>query len=81
MTTSPGDVGEHRTAHAGGQLCAEPGDTLIIGEDNADDSHRIGMIVAVIGVDGAPPYLVRWLAGDFESTISPGAGTHVRQGH
>jgi hypothetical protein len=29
----------------------------------------------------APPYLVRWLAGEHESTVSPGAGAHVHKGH
>jgi uncharacterized protein DUF1918 len=29
----------------------------------------------------APPYLVRWLAGEYEPTVSPGAGAHVHKGH
>jgi hypothetical protein len=35
---------------------------------------RLGVIVAVYGRDGAPPYFVRWIAGDYESRVHPGPG-------
>jgi len=33
----------------------------------------------VTGQDGSPPYLVRWLAGEYESRISPGAGARIEK--
>jgi hypothetical protein len=29
----------------------------------------------------AAPDLVRWLAAEYESAVSPGAGAHVHKGH
>ena len=31
--------------------------------------------------DGSPPYRAGWLAGEYESLISPGPGAHVEKGH
>jgi len=36
-------------------------------------------IIAVTGQDGSPPYLVHWLAGEYESRISPGEGTRIEK--
>ena len=66
--------------HTGTLLRAHVGDTLVI-EENAAGTPRIGRILAVSSPDGSPPYRVRWLAGDYESLISPGLGARVEQGH
>lgn len=74
MTTgvpSGGRPASHRRV-----LRAEVGDTLVI-DGGMAGLPRIGAIIAVTGRDGSPPYLVRWLAGEYESRISPGAGARI----
>ena len=68
-----------RPSSHGQVLHAEVGDTLVIDGGGMAGLPRIGMIVAVTGRDGSPPYLVRWLAGEYESRISPGAGAHIEK--
>lgn len=62
-------------------LRAEVGDTLIIEVRGPAGIPRVGEIVAVTSPDGSPPYRVRWLAGEYESVISPGPGARVEKGH
>jgi Domain of unknown function (DUF1918) len=54
---------------------------LIIDQGGPAGIPRIGEIIAVPSADGSPPYLVRWLAGEYESTIWPGAGARVEKRH
>lgn len=61
------------------RLRAEAGDTLVIDAAGQAGLPRVGTIVAVSGPDGSPPYLVRWVTGDYESTIIPGPGSHVEK--
>ncbi len=58
---------------------ANVGDTLLIGAGNG--VPRIGEIIGVTTPDGSPPYRVRWLAGEYESVISPGPGARIVKGH
>lgn len=60
-------------------LRAEPGDTLVIDGGGMSGLPRAGTIIAVEGQDGAPPYLVRWTTGDYESRISPGRGARIEK--
>jgi len=60
-------------------LSAQVGDTLLIEDESTASTPRIGRILAVTGPDGSPPYRVRWLAGEYESLISPGPGAHVEK--
>lgn len=60
-------------------LRAAVGDTLVIGE-GLTGTPRVGEIVEVISPDGAPPYRVRWLAGEYESLVSPGPEARVQKG-
>lgn len=60
-------------------LYAEAGDTLVIDQPDGAGLPRVGEIIAVPGPEGAPPYLVRWLAGDYESLIVPGQRAHVER--
>jgi len=62
-------------------LSAQVGDTLIIEDESSAGTPRIGRILAVSSPDGSPPYRVRWLAGEYESLISPGPGARVEKGH
>lgn len=67
------EVPEQRSSPGSGlALHAEPGDTLVIDGAGMAVLPRTGTIIAVIGYDGSPPYLVRWTSGDYESRISPG---------
>lgn len=58
-------------------LRAEQGDTLVIKGAGRSGPLRVGIIIAVEGHDGRPPYLVRWTTGDYESRISPGPGARI----
>jgi hypothetical protein len=62
-------------------LRAQIGDTLLIEDESVASTPRIGRILAVSSPDGSPPYRVRWLAGEYESLITPGPGARVEKGH
>jgi Domain of unknown function (DUF1918) len=51
---------------------AQVGDELIIESPEPGTSGRSGTIVALQNADGSPPYVVHWLAGDYDSLIEPG---------
>jgi hypothetical protein len=74
-----GSAGQDLISHSSGPLRAEAGDTLIVDGDGLGGLPRIGTIVAVSDPAGSPPFLVRWLAGDYESRISPGLGARVQR--
>ena len=65
----------------GPALRAEAGDTLVMGAEGTAGFPRIGQILAVLGTGGSPPYRVRWLAGEYESLVTPGPGARVEKGH
>ena len=46
---------------------AQAGDRLLIGHG----SHRTGLIIGVLGADGQPPYLVKWLSDGHIVMVSP----------
>jgi Domain of unknown function (DUF1918) len=56
---------------------ANPGDWLVIKSAVLDVSPRRGLITAVHGADGAPPYVVRWTDNDHEAIVFPGPDAHV----
>jgi hypothetical protein len=51
---------------------AQVGDELIIESPEPGTSGRVGTIVALQNADGSPPYVVHWLADDYDSLIYPG---------
>jgi len=53
------------------------GDELVVRGRHVDDHDRAGVIIAVHGENGAPPYLVRWTDGR-ESVFFPSADTIVQ---
>jgi hypothetical protein len=57
---------------------AQPGDRLILAGTHVGDRDRIGVVTEVRGVDGTPPYRVRWLDGDHESLCFPGPDARVQ---
>lgn len=48
------------------------GDWLVIKSSTIDQPDQRGLITEVHSPDGAPPYVVRWLATDHEATVFPG---------
>ena len=56
---------------------AAVGDELVVRGRHVDDHDRAGVIIAVHGDNGAPPYLVRWTGGR-ESVFVPSADTEVQ---
>jgi Domain of unknown function (DUF1918) len=58
---------------------ANVGDELVVGETEVCGAARTGTIVAVRGTDGAPPYLVHWVAGDYDCLVSPWPGVRVHR--
>lgn len=51
---------------------AKVGDWLVIKGPTIDQPDQRGLITEVHSQDGAPPYVVRWLASDHEATVFPG---------
>jgi len=58
---------------------AQVGDELIIEGPEPGTSGRIGTIVALQNADGSPPYVVHWLAGDYDSLIRPGPTARIER--
>jgi hypothetical protein len=56
---------------------AKVGDWLVIKGATIDQVDQRGLITEVHSPDGAPPYVVRWLASDHEATVFPGADAVV----
>ena len=46
---------------------ARVGDTLVVSGSHA----RTGLIVGVVGENGAPPYVIKWLAGGHIAMVTP----------
>ena len=56
---------------------AEVGDWLVLKGTRTGQRDERGLITEVHSQDGAPPYVVRWLASDHEATVFPGADAVV----
>ena len=52
------------------------GDELLVRGRHVDDPERTGVIIAIHGENGSPPYLVRWKDGR-ESVLFPSSDTEV----
>ena len=46
---------------------ANVGDVLVV----AGSEHRTGLIISVVGQDGAPPYVVRWQSDGHIAMVTP----------
>lgn len=51
---------------------AKVGDWLVIKGTRVEQHDQRGLITEVHAPDGAPPYVVRWLADDHEAIVFPG---------
>ena len=56
---------------------AQVGDGLVIQGHQVGQSRRTGEIVEVRGVDGAPPYLVRWDDSGRTTLLFPGSDCEI----
>lgn len=56
---------------------ANVGDWLVIKGTTTELADQRGLITEVHGADGAPPYVVRWLASGHEATVFPGSDAIV----
>ncbi len=52
---------------------ANVGDWLVIKGTTTELADQRGLITEVHGADGAPPYVVRWLASGHVATVFPGS--------
>jgi hypothetical protein len=52
---------------------ARVGDTLVVPGSHA----RTGLIVRVIGQNGAPPYVIKWLADGHIAMVTPGEYSRI----
>ncbi|BBX47398.1 DUF1918 domain-containing protein [Mycobacterium cookii] len=51
---------------------AQVGDWLVLKGTTVDKPDQRGLITEVHSSDGSPPYVVRWLQTDHETTVFPG---------
>ena len=56
---------------------ASPGDRIVVRGRTLGDRHRAGLITEVLGPDGTPPFMVRWLDSEHECFFIPGADAVV----
>jgi uncharacterized protein DUF1918 len=56
---------------------AKVGDWLVIKGTTTEQQDQRGLITEVHSKDGSPPYVVRWLATDHETTVIPGSDAIV----
>jgi hypothetical protein len=55
---------------------ARVGDTLVVSGSQA----RTGLIVRVVGQNGAPPYVIKWLADGHIAMVTPGEYSRIVSG-
>ena len=60
---------------------AQVGDRLVVHSLHVDGPVRDGEILEVRGLDGGPPYVVRWSDDGHESVLFPGADATVEHLH
>lgn len=58
---------DHFSRREGSVMRARVGDTLVV----PGSQTRTGVILRVVGQNGAPPYVVKWLAGDHIAMVTP----------
>lgn len=59
------------------RLRAEAGDRLVVNPDPVRGCAWEGEIIAVLGEDGRPPYVVRWLDSRRTTVVVPGPDARV----
>ena len=59
-------------AHAGG-MRAKVGDTLVV----PGSESRTGLVIRVLGQDGAPPYVIKWQSDGHIAMVTPGEYSRI----
>jgi hypothetical protein len=59
---------------------AKVGDRLVIDGTKLGERRRVGVVTKVSQPDGSPPFVVRWLDDDHETTVFPGPTARVESG-
>lgn len=62
-------------------MIAEVGDQIVAESPDGGEPGRIGTIVGLTALDGRPGFVVHWLVGDYDATIRPGRGIHIKVVH
>lgn len=57
---------------------ARPGDRIVIKGHHVGEPDRDCEVIEVHGLDGAPPYLVRWADSEHETLFFPGSDAAVQ---
>ncbi len=59
------------------EMRAAIGDRIVVRGHHVGEHERSGIVLAVEGENGGPPYLVRWDDGGHESLFFPGSDSTV----
>jgi Domain of unknown function (DUF1918) len=70
-------IGSEANDQGESMMKADVGDWLVIKGTTTELADQRGEITEVRGADGAPPYVVRWLASGHVATIFPGSDALV----
>ena len=62
-------------AHPGG-MRAKVGDTLVV----PGPANRTGLVIRVVGPDGAPPYVIKWQGDGHIAMVTPGEYSRIVPG-
>jgi Domain of unknown function (DUF1918) len=60
-------------------LRAKNGDRLVVRGHRVGESQKTAEIIEVLGDDGAPPYVVRWIDDGRVTRIYPGSDAYVHR--
>jgi Domain of unknown function (DUF1918) len=63
----------------GAPLRARNGDRLVVRGHRVGESERHAEIIEVLGDDGAPPYVVRWIDDGRVTQILPGSDAYINR--
>ena len=58
---------DHSEAMAGGVMRASVGDVLVL----PGSKGRTGLVIGVVGKDGAPPYVIKWQVDGHIAMVTP----------
>jgi Domain of unknown function (DUF1918) len=68
VSEGAGDVrNDHSEAMAGGVMRASVGDVLML----PGSEGRTGLVIGVVGKDGAPPYVIKWHSDGHIAMVTP----------
>jgi Domain of unknown function (DUF1918) len=68
-----GDYEDISSSRKGAVMRARVGDLLIV----PGRKTRTGLILRIVGQDGAPPYVIKWLPGGYIAMVTPGEYSRI----